>query len=363
MRRQNGKRYAPEVYERACEWFVEFRTAPADEEARHEFYAWLQQAPAHMAAYLDVASRWKWTDALDVSARFPKEALIAQARDGDNLVAYPGSPGQAKPSPRRGLAAWLRPPLAWTVAGGTVALMAIVLVIAWLRSGPAYYSTGIGQKRVITLADGSTIHLNARSRIRVRYTKTRREIDLLRGQALFVDTYEPNRPFIVRSRAAVVRAIGTQFDVNMLRAETIVTVIQGKVAVAQQQHAFRLAFRGPEPPSLKAASNDSLVYLSAGQQLTVTPTWHMQPVHANVTDAIAWTHRQLVFSSTALRDVVQEFNRYNDRPLIIASPSLDTLRIDGVFSSTNPKSLIAFLRQSPGIKVTETGGEVLISRQ
>ena len=363
MRRQSGKRYAPEIYDRACEWFVEFRTAPADEEARHEFYAWLQQAPAHMAAYLEVASRWKWTDSLDLSARFPKEALIAQARDADNLVAYPGAPGSGKPGLRRGLRSWLRPPVGWALAGSAVALVAAALVTAWLLPGPTYYSTGIGEKRVITLADGSMVHLNARSRIRVRYTQTRREIDLLEGQALFVDTYEPNRPFIVRSGATVVRAIGTQFDVNLLHAETIVTVIQGKVAVAQQPHAFRLAFRGPQPPSLQAASNESLVYLSAGQQLTVTPTWHMQPVHANVTDAIAWTHRQLVFSSTALRDVVQEFNRYNDRPLIIASPSLDALRIDGVFSSTNPKSLIAFLRESPGIKVTETAGEVVISRQ
>ncbi|HET9106836.1 MAG TPA: FecR domain-containing protein [Steroidobacteraceae bacterium] len=363
MRRQNGKRYAPEIYERACEWFVEFRTAPADEEVRHEFYAWLQQAPAHMAAYLDVASRWKWTDALDVSVRFPKEALIAQARDSDNLVAYPGAQGSSKTRPRLGLGSWLRPPARWALAGGAAALIATVLVIASLRGGPVYYSTGIGQKRVVTLADGSTIRLNARSRIRVRYTKSRREIDLLRGQALFVDTYEPNRPFIVRSRATVVRAIGTQFDVNLLRAETIVTVIQGKVAVAQQQHAFRLASRGPRAPSLQAASNDSLVYLTAGQQLTVTPTWHMRPVRANVTDTIAWTHRQLIFSSTALRDVVQEFNRFNDRRLIIASPSLDTFRIDGVFSSTNPQSLIAFLRQYPGIKVTDTGREVVISRQ
>jgi transmembrane sensor len=363
VRRQSGKRYAPEIYERACEWFVEFRTAPADEEARHEFYAWLQQAPAHMAAYLEVASRWKWTDALDVSARFPKEALIAQARDAGNLLAYPGTPESANTSAPQGLRAWLWPRAAWIWAGSAAALIAAALLIAALLRGPTYYSTGIGQKRVITLADGSTIHLNARSQIRVRYTKRRREIDLLRGQALFVDTYEPNRPFIVRSRAAVVRAIGTQFDVNLLHAETIVTVIQGKVAVAQQRHAFRLASLGVAPPSLRAASNDSLVYLTAGQQLTVTPTWRMRPVHANVTDAIAWTHRRLVFSSTALRVVVQEFNRYNDRRLIIASPSLDSFKIDGVFASTNPTSLIAFLRQCPGIKVTEAGGEVVISRQ
>ena len=89
----------------------------------------------------------------------------------------------------------------------------------------------------------------------------------------------------------------------------------------------------------------------------------MRPVRTNVTDTIAWVHHKLIFASTALRDVVQEFNRYNARQLVIASPSLETFKIDGVFSSTNPNSLIAFLRQYPGIQVTDTGESVVISRQ
>jgi transmembrane sensor len=362
VRRHIGKRYAPEVYERACEWFVEFRAAPADEQLRHAFYAWLQQAPAHMAAYLDVASSWNWTGTLDVSSRFPKEALIVQAGGSDNLVAYPGSTASGRPAPRRRIASWLRLPVTLTAAASALLAIAAVLVTAWVRSGPIY-STGIGQKRLITLPDGSTIHLNASSRVLVRYSERRREIDLLRGQALFVDTYEPNRPFIVRSPATVVRAIGTQFDVNLLDAETIVTVIQGQVAVAQKRAAAQPASNLLQPLSYHTAPELPTVYLTAGEQLTVTPTRHLQPVRANVTDAIAWTHHQLIFSSTALRDVAQEFNRYNDRPLVIASPSLETFKIDGVFSSTDPKSLIAFLQQYPGIKVTETDGDVVISRR
>jgi transmembrane sensor len=365
VRHQIGKRYAPEVYEQACEWFVEFRAAAADEQVRHAFHAWLQQAPAHMAAYLDVASSWNWTDALDLSVRFPREALIAQARDdGDNVVAHPRAADPGKPVRHPVAASWLRSPARWALAASVVAVLAVVLGTAWmlLNRGPVY-STGIGQKRLIRLPDGSTIHLNASSRIMVRYTRYRREIDLLRGQALFADTYEPSRPFIVRSHGTVVRAIGTQFDVNVLDAETIVTVIQGKVAVAQQRRAFHLAANRPQPLAPHAAADASTVYLSAGEQLTVSPTWHMQPVRANVTDAIAWTHHQLIFTSTSLRDVVQEFNRYNARTLVIASPSLESFKIDGVFSSTDPKSLLAFLRESPGIKVTENGEEVDISRQ
>jgi transmembrane sensor len=359
VRPQIGKRYAPEVYERACEWFVEFRASAADERVRHDFHAWLQQAPAHMAAYLHVASSWNWTESLDVSSRFSKEELIEQARDS-NLVPYPGNSSADKPPLRPRVGS----PLRWAAGAAAAGVIIAALLLGWLRweRGPLY-STGIGQKRLIRLPDGSTIRLNASSQIRVRYSSHRREIDLLRGQALFADTYEPHRPFIVRSQATLVRAIGTQFDVNLLEAETIVTVIQGKVAVAQQQHSRPAPADALQPRSLAAPPAASTVYLSAGEQLTVTPTWHMAPVRANVTDAIAWTHHQLIFSSTALRDVVQEFNRYNPRPLVIASPSLETFRIDGVFSSTDPKSLLAFLQEYPGIRVTQTGADVVISRQ
>ncbi len=362
VRGRLGKRYSAEVYEQACEWFVEFRAATADEQVRHGFHAWLHQAPAHMAAYLDVAASWNWTGAMDVSARFPRETLVAQAADADNLLLYPGATVPARPPGRRGIGSRLLSPLGLAAAAGVLALLAGTLLTLWMRANPTY-STGIGEKRVIRLADGSIIDLNARSRIIVHYSKTRREIDLIRGQALFSDTYEPNRPFIVRSRSTLVRAVGTQFDVNVLDAETIVTVIQGKVAVAPQPQAFQGISEHVRPLSHLAGSNVSTVYLTAGEQLTVTPTRRMGPVRTNVTDAIAWVHHKLVFASTALRDVVQEFNRYNARRLVIASPSLETFKIDGVFSSTNPKPLIAFLRQYPGIKVTETGEEVVISRQ
>ncbi len=358
-----GKRYSPEVYARACEWFVEFRSASADEQMRRAFYGWLQQAPAHMAAYLDVASSWNWTGTLDVSARFPRAKLIAEADESDNLLVHPGVAASGRASTRRGGGPWRLAPARAAIVAGTLALIAVAVVAAWMLGGAGpVYSTGIGQKRLIRLADGSIVHLNAQSRIIVRYTRTRREIDLLRGQALFVDTYEPDRPFIVRSRGAVVRAVGTQFDVNQLEAKTIVTVIQGKVAVAQQPRPVPVSHRS-RPPFHYAVPRLRTVYLSAGEQLTVTPARHMRPVRTNVTDAIAWTHHELIFTATDLRDVVQEFNRYNTRPLVIASPSLEDFKIDGVFSSTNPKSLIAFLQQYPGVKVTETAEDVFISRQ
>jgi transmembrane sensor len=104
------------------------------------------------------------------------------------------------------------------------------------------------------------------------------------------------------------------------------------------------------------------VYLSAGEQLTVTPKTVAKTAHPNVSSATAWTQRQLIFESAALSDVAEEFNRYNQRQLMIQDPSLYNFHISGVFSSTDPTSLIRFLRQRPGVKVTETASEIRVAR-
>ncbi len=45
----------------------------------------------------------------------------------------------------------------------------------------------------------------------------------------------------------------------------------------------------------------------------------------------AWTQKQIVFNSTPLSDVVDEFNRYNARQLRITDPKTANTRISGRF--------------------------------
>jgi transmembrane sensor len=97
--------------------------------------------------------------------------------------------------------------------------------------------------------------------------------------------------------------------------------------------------------------------------VTVTPSSALQAVHADVAAATAWTLRQLVFDSTPLIDVVKEFNRYNDRQLIVSDNSLEDFHVTGVFSSADPASLLHFLRAQRGIDIEETGRDIRISKK
>ncbi len=82
---------------------------------------------------------------------------------------------------------------------------------------PQTYATGIGEQRSIVLADGSTVDLNSRSKIRIRFSSERRGVELIEGQALFKVAKDHARPFVVDSDGTRVRAVGTQFDVYRKR--------------------------------------------------------------------------------------------------------------------------------------------------
>jgi transmembrane sensor len=87
----------------------------------------------------------------------------------------------------------------------------------------------------------------------------------------------------------------------------------------------------------------------------------ISPQRADIAATTAWMERRLIFDGSKLSDVVQEFNRYNRRQLIIEGAQLSDFHVSGVYSSSDPASLIRFLRDQPGIKVTENGNEVRIA--
>src|SRR5258708_14766281 len=101
-------------------------------------------------------------------------------------------------------------------------------------SAPVYI-TALGEQRSIQFADGSTVELNSRSKISVKYSQQESDVDLLEGQAVFHVAHDVSRPFIVAVGATRVRAVGTQFDVYKKSNGTVVTVVEGRVAVYSTQ--------------------------------------------------------------------------------------------------------------------------------
>lgn len=381
-----------QILEEASAWFIDFNENQVDRAGREAFNAWLRRSPECVRAFLQVAAFWEDAGAFKKWSKVDTESLIARALAERNVfhlrslsrdrsiarnvktVVRPhtgtvsaAENGTAQSNPvtvkGRGRAA------GWLVAA-TVLLMVGASVGTWYAGYVApTYVTGIGEQRSVTLEDGSVVELNVRSRLRVRFTEKQRLVELLEGQALFSVTKDPERPFVVTTVETHVRAVGTQFDVYRKRGGTVVTVVHGRVAVGPVQANVRGGAPGQRSWGSKGADGRTLgqklpeVLVAAGEQVTVTPSVVPPPSPVDTGVATAWTEKKLVFDSAPLSEVVEEFNRYNRRQLVIRDPQLLDFHVSGVFPSTDSSRMLAFLRQRFGVAMNGSSGEIEIFRR
>jgi transmembrane sensor len=341
-----------QILEEASNWFIEFRAGDVDARARQEFHAWLRRSPDHIQAYLDIAATYAELPAPVTNGAIDLQVFIDKARASVdlNVVSLDVRKAANSPSPQQRHARAAGARRALSIAA-SVLFVALALA-SWFYVERETYGTDIGEQRSFALADGSTIQLNSRSRVRVRYTHAERRIDLIEGQALFQVAKNAQRPFVVHVNDTQVRAVGTQFDVYRRPSGTVVTVIEGRVAVAGS------AVSG-QSPSVEVPD----ILLIAGEQLTVSPQLATKPLAVNPNTATAWTQRQLIFDNASLSEVVEEFNRYSTRPLAIDAGDFADFHVSGAYSSTNPDSLLRFLQIQPGIRLIESDTEIRITRE
>jgi transmembrane sensor len=211
-----------------------------------------------------------------------------------------------------------------------------------------HFETGHNEQITQRLADNSMLHLNTDTALSVRYSKSERLVTLTSGQAEIEVTHEANRAFRVHTRSADIIDIGTRFDVRLEQGSTVVTVVEGKVTV------------GPHNSSPTNAVQS--IEITANQQVRVDEgEWPAVPVAVDAERVTSWLHRQIAFDHEPLERVAAEYNRYTSKPIEIATPSLRTLRISGVFAADDTDAFIAFLRTLKGVRVEVTGTRVLVS--
>jgi transmembrane sensor len=402
LERPVRSKFNTQIYEEACEWFIECRAADLDNAARAELDRWLRKSPEHQSAYIEIAAIWNEGPTLDPANRWDLDRLTAQAaEDPANIIAWErtratshvaqsipnrtetkertaaGIPAPSREGGEVGGSVLRRVLLSVALTGrrrlfaiAASILLTTAALATYVLTCSGVYATALGEQRSLALSDGSTVQLNSLSRIRIRYSEHERTVDLLQGQALFHVAKDTTRPFIVHSGQTRVRAVGTQFDVYRKTDGTIVTVVEGRVAILNEErpsvlrHDGEQGLRNPAPSAEVAAfaqrEGVGAIFLSAGEQITVSPRTARRTSHPNLAGATSWTQRQLVFDSASVADVAEEFNRYNQRKIVIDPSALGTLHISGVFSSTDAASLVRFLRDRPGVRVTETPTEIRV---
>jgi transmembrane sensor len=343
------------IAEQAGEWFVANDEEPLDARDSAALAAWLKTSPVHVEEFLGVSGIARDLKEARTDPEYSLEAILARARAEDDTTVQPLWPRVIETLRRRTSGPWF--PAAVAMAG--CALLSLGLLSRWnLRPiqrpslpesiAALHFETRHGEQLTHRLADGSVLHLNTASAVTVRYGENERLVTLTVGQADFEVAHEPGRAFRVIAGSAEVRDLGTKFDVRLERDSTLVTVVEGRVAVgstnSSQNHAPRF------------------VELNADQQISVAEgEWPAVPVAVDAQRTTAWLHRQIVFDHEPLERVAAEYNRYASKPIEIATPALRNLQISGVFATDDPEAFIAFLRSIKGVRVEVTETRIRVS--
>jgi transmembrane sensor len=325
----------------AGEWVAAHRAGPLDTAERRAFYAWLTASPVHVEEYLGVRLLARHLPEAAADPDMPLEVILDRVREDTEDVTRIGFTSKSsRPVPRP------RPERRWLWAAIPAALAVIGIGLLWWSADSVTserYATRHGELRSWRLSDGSTMRLNTDTSVRVRYSHSQRLVELHQGEGLFEVAHEVSRPFRVVAGTASVLAVGTAFSVHREAGSTLVTVVQGRVAVSA------IVARG-EP-----------VIAEAGEEVRVRdaqPPGKATP--ADVQRSTAWLHRQIVFEREPLASVAAEFNRYSALPIDIETPALGKQLITGIFSVDDTETFLDFLRTFRGVAVEATSTRIRV---
>lgn len=120
-----------------------------------------------------------------------------------------------------------------------------------LKPGFRIFETGVAQRKRVQLADGSTVILNARTKLKldtVSFDRKDRIVELLAGEAFFDVKKDSTKAFIVNAQQIQTRVLGTSFTVkNYAGLDDIsVSVFTGKVQVSANSNPLGVLTRGEQ---------------------------------------------------------------------------------------------------------------------
>lgn len=279
----------------------------------------------------------------------------------------------------------------WRIAAGAGSLAAAAAIALLFFSGgdvqsgqlppPADGSPTALQAagpRLVALADGTEVRLNAGSEIVERFSAAERGVELTRGEAHFTVTKDPARPFVVTAGGLRVRAVGTAFNVSRAEARTEVLVTEGRVALLTEDGGQR-----PEIAAARAASagrTEALVSprrliteLGAGERAVVTlptPGAEASPEVAvarvdqsEMARALAWQENLLRLGGATLAEIAAEFERRTGHRVVLADPALGQVRLGGRFRADDAEGFAKLLTSMLDVDVERAADGTIVLRK
>lgn len=334
-----------ELEEEAATWVWRLDDEDVAPEVRSDFDQWLRRDPRHRRAFEELGGVWQSLDELAAAKRDEKVAtFVAEER---RLCAASAS----QPKPER-----LRRWVPWAMAASLVLMFG---GLSWYQRGneSQTLATAVGQQRSAKLADGSVTYLNTNTILETHFTRSHRVVQLKKGEASFKVAHNPERPFLVHAGDAVVRAVGTEFNVRLRDTRDVeVIVTEGKVEVTPRTGTPATTVAATAPRPVVPARSE----LVAGQRFEEAALLQVATMAPEaVSNTLAWHDSAIVFDGEPLVKAIAELNRYTDMRLVVADASIYNLRVGGRFRTGDVDGFLEALTRAFPVTIRRTSDRLV----
>ncbi|WP_316843719.1 FecR family protein [Pedobacter psychrodurus] len=205
-----------------------------------------------------------------------------------------------------------------------------------------------GQKRLVTMPDGSNIYLNGDSKIRYAQNfNVGKRIVYLVGEAFFDVQHRNKQPFVVYTGKVSTSVLGTSFNINAYPSLKNITIsIQtGKVGVLFKN-------KGKTEP---------VHFLLPDEQLIINKNNGKSTKRAvNAIDYNSWREYKLFFYDEPLREIAEVIAREYDLDVEIKTEALKEVKLTAKFDKCPAKQIMDMIAKLSGSKYKIYENKVII---
>lgn len=201
-----------------------------------------------------------------------------------------------------------------------------------------------GGEYITRLPDGSVVHLNASSELKVPvYFGTESREVWLRGEGFFEVVHRENLIFTVHTDKADISVLGTEFDVRAYtdEKEVMTTLVQGVVGVS---------------------SGGTYDRLKPGEQARIAGKGDVRVAEVDIYPFIAWKNGRMVFENERLEKIMAELQRWYDFELFYADPDVKEMHFTiDILKYEEISKVLNLMERVNKVKFTQKGRTVVVN--
>ena len=221
------------------------------------------------------------------------------------------------------------------------------LGIEYLNFGIKHSFTTNKEIKNIVLPDGSTVILDAKTKVDIKYFKNKREVNIISGKALFDVAKNPNKPFIVNANMIKVEVLGTNFEVKNEEDKISVDVISGKVKVEEN----------------KDNKFEELAILTSGKRISFDKENNKIILKdIDIKNIASWKDGILFFQDYSLKKSINEFRKYKDINIFIDN-NIKKYMISGSFKIDEFDKFLFALSKIYSLKIDRKDNHIYIYKK